>query len=78
MLIHLDYITIHFSFKQPFVDVFSGIQIAEKGEAVVTDFDGNPIRCCDNVKTVWDVLVTTNETLHAKILEEIAKCKAKM
>lgn len=67
----------YFSFKQPFVDVFSGIQIAEKGEVVVTDFDGNPICCCDNVKTTWDVLVTTNETLHNKILEEIAKCKAK-
>jgi fructose-1,6-bisphosphatase/inositol monophosphatase family enzyme len=68
----------YFSFKQPFVDVFSGIQIAEKGEAIVTDFDGNPVRCSDNVKSVWDVLVTTNETLHNKILEQIAKCKARM
>ena len=27
--------------------------IAEKGECVVTDFDGNPVKCRDDVKTLW-------------------------
>jgi fructose-1,6-bisphosphatase/inositol monophosphatase family enzyme len=67
----------YFAPKQPFVDVFSGIMMAEKGGAVVTDFEGNPVRCSDNVKSVHDVVASTNRSLHDKVLEEISKCRAK-
>jgi len=68
----------YFARKQPFVDIFSGIMVAEKAGAVVTDFDGNPVKCSDNVKSVHDVVATTNQTFHDKVLSEIAKCKAKL
>jgi fructose-1,6-bisphosphatase/inositol monophosphatase family enzyme len=68
----------YFARRQPFVDVFSGVMVAEEAGAVVTDFDGNPVRCSDNVHSLHDVVATTNQTLHDKVLAEIAKCKAKL
>ena len=65
----------YFARRQPFVDVFSGILVAERAGVEVSDFDGNPVRCIDNAETLFDVVVSSNPTLHAKILEEIAKCK---
>ena len=68
----------YFARKQPFVDIFSGIMVAEKAGAVVTDFEGNPVRCSDNVHSIHDVVATTNQALHDKVLAEIAKCKANL
>jgi fructose-1,6-bisphosphatase/inositol monophosphatase family enzyme len=70
-------IDVYFAMKQPFVDVFSGIYIAQQAGVVVTDFKGNPVRCSDNVKTVHDVVVTTNPALHEKVLAKIAACENK-
>ncbi|HOK79640.1 MAG TPA: inositol monophosphatase family protein [bacterium] len=68
-------IDVYFAMKQPFVDVFSGIFIAQQAEVIVTDFYGNPVRCSDNVKTVLDVVVSTNAKLHEKVLKKIAECE---
>ena len=68
---------VYFAVRQPYVDIFSGIMIAEEGETVVTDFDGNPVRPGDDVETLWDVLCTTNQTLHDKMLQAIADCRKK-
>ena len=66
----------YFARRQPFVDVFSGILVAQKAGVEVTDFEGNPVSCVDDPETVWDVVASTNPTLHAKVLEEIAECNA--
>lgn len=68
-------IDVYFAVKQPFVDVFSGMYIAEQAEVVVTDFDGNLVKCSDNVKSVHDVVVSTNAALHEVVLKKIAECK---
>lgn len=68
----------YFALRQPFVDVFSGIYIAEQADAVVTDFEGNPVEFVPDEETVWDVVATTNEVLHEKILTAIASCKKRM
>jgi len=68
-------IDVYFAPKQPFVDIFSGIMVARQAGCVITDFDGNPVRCSDNVKSVYDVVCSTNQTLHDMVLEAIAKCK---
>ncbi|MFH1761983.1 MAG: hypothetical protein ABIA63_12865 [bacterium] len=65
----------YFARKQPYVDVFSGIYIAQQAEVIVTDFKGNPVKPSDDCKTVWDILVTTNQFLHDEILKVIEKCK---
>ena len=70
-------IDVYFAMKQPFVDVFSGIFIAEQAEIVVTDFKGNKVRCSDNVKTVLDVVVSTNPVLHEKVLRKIQECEGR-
>jgi len=67
----------YFARKQPYVDIFSGIFIAQQAETVVTDFEGNPVRADDNVKSVRDVVATTNRALHEKVLAKIAECKCK-
>ena len=65
-------------FIQPFVDVFSGIYIAQQAEVIVTDFDGNTVKFVDDEETVWDVVATTNQSLHDQVLSAIADCKKKM
>lgn len=67
----------YFARQQPFVDVFSGIYIAQQAGAVVTDFDGNPVKFIDDEETVWDVVVTTNQALHDQVILSIADCKKK-
>jgi len=68
-------IDVYFAPKQPFVDIFSGIMVAEKAGCVITDFDGGPVRCSDNVKSVYDVVCSSNQTLHDMVLDAISKCK---
>lgn len=70
-------IDVYFAMKQPFVDVFSGIFIAQQAEIIVTDFNGNSVHCSDNVKTVLDVVVSTNIELHQKVLKKIRECEGK-
>ena len=65
----------YFATQQPFVDVFSGIYVADQAEVVVSDFDGNPVRCSDNVKGLYDVVASTNHILHDQVLELIAECR---
>ena len=68
----------YFARKQPHVDIFSGIFIARQAGVIVTDFDGNEVVFPEDVETVHDVLVCTNQTLHDKVLGLIADCKKKM
>ena len=68
----------YFARQQPYVDVFSGVFIAQQAGAVVTDFEGNPVKPHDDVKTLWDVVASTNRKLHDELLESIAACKKKM
>jgi fructose-1,6-bisphosphatase/inositol monophosphatase family enzyme len=68
----------YFARQQPFVDVFSGIYIAQQAGAVVTDFDGNDVEFVAKEETVWDVVATTNRALHEQVLSAIADCREKM
>ena len=70
-------VDVYFAVRQPYVDIFSGIMIAERAETIVTDFDGNPVRATDNVKSLWDVLCSTNRAIHDKALQAISECRKK-
>jgi len=70
-------IDVYFAPRQPYVDIFSGILVAQKAECVVTDFDGNPVKPHEDVKTVWDVVCSTNPQMHDKVLAAIAECRNK-
>lgn len=62
--------------QQPYFDIFSGIQIAEQADLIVTDFDGKAVpKPTENYKTVFDVLVSRTQQLHDQTLEKIAECR---
>jgi len=68
----------YFAPGQPFVDVFSGIYVAQQAGVVVTDFDGNEVKCSDEVESVYDVVASGNPVLHEKVLEMISRCRGAM
>lgn len=68
----------YFALRQPFVDVYSGVYIAQQADTVVTDFDGNPIEFVADEETIWDVVTTTNQALHDEVLAAIAACREKI
>jgi fructose-1,6-bisphosphatase/inositol monophosphatase family enzyme len=65
----------YFAPRQPFVDIFSGIHIAEAAGVTVTDFDGRAVACGDDSETLHDVVASGNPALHEKVLEMIAGCR---
>ncbi|MFO7900651.1 MAG: hypothetical protein R6V58_16520 [Planctomycetota bacterium] len=68
-------VDVYFAPRQPFVDIFSGIGIAEQAEAIVTDFDGRPVAPSDDPETLWDVVASTNQPLQDQVLELISRCQ---
>jgi fructose-1,6-bisphosphatase/inositol monophosphatase family enzyme len=69
-------VDVYFAVKQPYVDVFSGLDVARKSGAIVSDFDGNPFHLeTDNCQTTYDVIASRNQKIHDQVLEKLALCK---
>lgn len=69
-------IDVYFARRQPYVDIFSGIQIAERAGLIISDFDGKkPPKPTEDYETVFDILVSRTQVLHDKTLEKIAECR---
>ena len=69
-------IDVYFARKQPYVDVFSGLQIAEQAGLIISDFDGNAVpKPTEDHETVFDVLVSRTQSLHDQTLEKINECR---
>ena len=69
-------IDVYFARKQPYVDIFSGIQISQQAGLILTDFDGNEVpKPTEDHETVFDVLVSRTQALHDQTLEKIAKSR---
>ena len=69
-------VDVYFAVQQPYVDVFSGLDVAVKSGAVVTDFEGNPFKLdTDNCRTQYDVIASRNRQIHDLVLERVASCK---
>ena len=68
-------IDVYFAPRQPFVDMFSGMMLAARSEVIVTDFQGEPLKCSDNVESIYDVVVSSNPGLHETVLNLIAECE---
>jgi fructose-1,6-bisphosphatase/inositol monophosphatase family enzyme len=62
---------VYVTFKQPFVDVFPGLAIAERAGAVVTTFDGEPVVFEPNIEGRYDLVCAATPALHAQVLSEI-------
>ena len=69
-------VDVYFAVKQPYVDVFSGLDIARKSGAVISDFDGKPFQLeTDDCQTTYDVIASRNQKIHDEVLEKLASCK---
>ena len=69
-------VDVYFAVQQPYVDVFSGLDIACKSGAIISDFDGNPFRLqTDDCRTQYDVVASRNRQIHDLVLEKLASSK---
>ncbi len=69
-------VDVYFAVQQPYVDVFSGLDVAVKSGAVVSDFEGNSFKLqTDNSQTRYDVIASRNRRIHDQVLEILASCK---
>lgn len=66
-------IDIYFAPEESHTENFSSLPIAWASGAVVTDFDGQPVRFEDNIRKRYFILCTANERLHEQVLAEIQK-----
>lgn len=66
-------VDVYFALKQPYVDVFSGLDIACKAGLVVTDFQGKPFKLTtDDCQTTYNVIASRNQQIHDLVLAKIA------
>ena len=68
-------IDVYVAFKQPFVDVFPGLAIAEQAGAAVTTFDGEPVIFKDDIEQRYDLICSATPALHEQILAEIQRIR---
>ena len=69
-------IDVYFARQQPYVDIFSGIQIAQEAGLIISDFDGNKVvKPTEDHETVFDVLVSRTQELHDQTLEKIKESR---
>ena len=64
-------IDVYFANKQPLVDVFTGLAVAEKAGCVITDFEGNPVRFSTDINARFNVICSANAALHEQVLEKV-------
>lgn len=68
------HVDVYLAVQQPFVDVFSSLQIAFKADLVVSDFYGRPFKLeTEDCRTSYDLVVSRNQKLHEEVLKKIAK-----
>lgn len=67
---------VYFAHKQPLIDVFSGMGVAQMAGAVVTDFDGNDVPFSDDINRRFYVIASANRDLHETILGIVADIKS--
>jgi len=64
-------VDVYFAYNQPFVEVFSGVAIAQRSGCVVTTFTGDELRFEDNIDGSYNVLCSATPELHEKMLAEL-------
>ena len=70
-------VDVYLANKQPFVDVFTGLAVAQKAGCVITDYEGNPPMFEPDVNKHYNIVCSANDTLHEQVLETLKECKIK-
>lgn len=64
-------VDMYLAHKQPFIDIFSGVGVAEQAGAVITTFDGEPLKFVADVNQRFYVLCSANRKLHEAVLDQL-------
>jgi fructose-1,6-bisphosphatase/inositol monophosphatase family enzyme len=64
-------VDVYLAHKQPFIDVFSGLGVAQQAGAVITTFDGQPVRFVPDVNQRLYVVCSANQPLHQAVLDRL-------
>lgn len=68
-------VDVYLANKQPFVDVFTGLAVAQKAGCVITDFYGNIPKFEPDINKNFNIICSANENIHEQVLNIIKKCK---
>ncbi|HUW83135.1 MAG TPA: inositol monophosphatase family protein [Phycisphaerae bacterium] len=69
-------VDVYLAHKQPFIDVFSGLGVAQQAGVVVTTFDGEPLTFTPDVNQRLYVVCSANRTLHQAVLDCLRDIRA--
>lgn len=64
-------VDVYFAYNQPFVEIFSGVAVAQRAGCVVTTFTGGELRFEDNIEGSYNVLCSATPELHETMLAEL-------
>ncbi|HID07668.1 MAG TPA: hypothetical protein EYP10_11050, partial [Armatimonadetes bacterium] len=64
-------VDIYFAYRQPHIEIFSGVAIAQRAGCIVTLFDGSPLKFDTDINKRYDVLCCATQELHEQVLELI-------
>ncbi|MFC2075667.1 inositol monophosphatase family protein [candidate division KSB1 bacterium] len=64
---------IYLAHRQPFVDVMSGLPVAEKAGCVITDYAGNSVPFEADIDQRYYIVCSANQGLHDQVLDILAR-----
>jgi fructose-1,6-bisphosphatase/inositol monophosphatase family enzyme len=66
-------VDVYFANKQPFVDVFTGLAIAQKAGCIISTFEGEKVPFNVDINSRYNVVCSANEKLHQQVLDTLSK-----
>ncbi len=68
-------VDVYIANKQPFVDVYTGLAIAEKAGCILTDYEGNIPKFKPDINMRSNIICSANQSIHEQVLEILKECK---
>lgn len=67
-------VDVYLAHKQPLVDVFPGLAVAQRAGVLVTTFTGEPPVFSDDINSRFNLVCSGNQKLHEEVLEVLSEC----
>ncbi|MFC1562602.1 inositol monophosphatase family protein [candidate division KSB1 bacterium] len=68
-------VDVYIANKQPFVDVYTGLAVAQKAGCVLTDYEGNSPEFKPDINMRCNIICSANQSIHKQVLEILKECK---
>ncbi len=69
-------VDVYFAHKQPYIDVWSGLPVAQKADCVTTTFEGEPLEFGEDIDARYNVICSCTQELHDQVLAIVKDCKS--